>query len=996
MTISVESNSDMYIFDSLMLYNFKMHKTTDLKLSEVPIVVISGANGSGKTQILEALIIAIGHVPNRVSLSTYKEVVGPFDKFTQIKLKLNNPRLSDKRVFTTSDPDLIPYVEEDFFIVDVKINHDGNIRRKIVDKRGKGINVTKKQIQILMRNIGIFDDTMLNFTEEGYLSSFADGSPHKKLDSLLVATGLKEIFSSYINSKKKVQEKEREYSPLVMQLEKEENKLERLRENFDRIQKKRELIEKYDFLERELFWFNAMESQKHLEESTQNLITKKTELDDIEKKLGASLIDQENLSEEVKKVEESLVDRKTKMREMSDQRNRLEGQKEEKNRAVVSSKNQIRNINQKLSEFENIQTDEGLTQKRNLQNQLDDVNRELSSLNSELQTSQINLKNKVVEEDKIKQRINERSQLYGELSDYERKLIKDCILYKEKIQNSDFKDEIIGPIYEIISIKKGFENYTEVVKTSLGRSLFGFVATSHNAYKEAKRIYDEVFPSFKPNFTVGRVLEDEKGPKPDYLTSQIIENKPEGIIDFAVNLIEAPFQVKLYLVKFVRILLGSPSLPPNLLTDYAKQFKTNILTTDCNSYYLSQEAFSRPPRRYNLKLSLDLNKYQSIERIREQHQLVQFDIEKITEDKIRITRSLAECEGNKRDLETQLKPWKMGADEIENEFLRLQQIRTAAESLVRSETENLTKLDTEITKLADNIIVIEKTVSEEQKKFDVVRNKLNNLNQEIKDFSAEKNKLIRMIDFLEIEVSDLKTAFETLNEQAVQKGEPPENIRSDKEEISSEYNKIKGQLELLDITPEVSQESIEKQEQHVNILRDEVKNTEVHLNNLKEDLDKRINEWEGGLHNIVEHLNKMLSLLLQDIFENVSIQIRNYNDEKNAGLHIEAETKGDNRKYRQLSGGEKTLLAQAIILALHMINHSPIHAIDEFTQKLDKRNKALAFSMALATYRISKESRIITPQFILITPSLDDVELSKEFAHKVLIESKVKTPEVKT
>ncbi|GAI77570.1 unnamed protein product, partial [marine sediment metagenome] len=79
----------------------------------------------------------------------------------------------------------------------------------------------------------------------------------------------------------------------------------------------------------------------------------------------------------------------------------------------------------------------------------------------------------------------------------------------------------------------------------------------------------------------------------------------------------------------------------------------------------------------------------------------------------------------------------------------------------------------------------------------------------------------------------------------------------------------------------------------------------------------------------------------------------------NSGLIIEAETKGDDRKYRQLSGGEKTLIAQAIILALHMINHSPIHAIDEFTQKLDKKNKSLAFSMALATYKIAKENRSI-------------------------------------
>ncbi|MCG3260446.1 MAG: hypothetical protein H7644_11900, partial [Candidatus Heimdallarchaeota archaeon] len=532
-------------------------------------------------------------------------------------------------------------------------------------------------------------------------------------------------------------------------------------------------------------------------------------------------------------------------------------------------------------------------------------------------------------------------------------------------------------------------------KASLGRYLFSFVATTHAAYKEAKNIYDKIFPTYKPNFTVGRILEEEKGPKPDYLTNQSLESKPEGIIDFAVNLIEAPFQVKLYLVKFVRILLGSPSLPPNLLTDYAKQYKTNILTTDCNSFYLSQEAFSRPPRRSNVKLSLDLNKYQSIERIREQLQLVQFDIEKITEDKIRITRSLAEFDNRKRELENQLKPWEMGTDEVENEFLRLQQIKSAAEILVRTETANLSKLDVEINKITHDIVDIEKTVTVKQKQYDEIRKKLNHLNEEIKELAGRRDKNLKLVSFLEIEILDLKEAYENLNKEAKEKGELPESIRSDKEEIASEYNKIKGQLELLEITPEVSQDSIEKQEQQVSILQDEVKNAEIHLNNLKEDLENRINEWEGSLHNIVDHLNKMLNLLLQDIFVNVSIQIRNYCDEKYAGLHIEAETKGDNRKYRQLSGGEKTLLAQAIILALHMINHSPIHAIDEFTQKLDKRNKALAFSMALATYKISKENRIITPQFILITPSLDDVELSEEFAHKVLIESKVKPPEVK-
>ena len=90
---------DSYIFNNLMLHNFKMHKDTKLDLSEVPIIVISGANGSGKTQILEALILAIGHTPSRVALSTFKELIGPFDNISIITLKLNNPFLSNHRLF---------------------------------------------------------------------------------------------------------------------------------------------------------------------------------------------------------------------------------------------------------------------------------------------------------------------------------------------------------------------------------------------------------------------------------------------------------------------------------------------------------------------------------------------------------------------------------------------------------------------------------------------------------------------------------------------------------------------------------------------------------------------------------------------------------------------------------------------------------------------------------------------------------------------------------
>jgi hypothetical protein len=46
-----------------------------------------------------------------------------------------------------------------------------------------------------------------------------------------------------------------------------------------------------------------------------------------------------------------------------------------------------------------------------------------------------------------------------------------------------------------------------------------------------------------------------------------------------------------------------------------------------------------------------------------------------------------------------------------------------------------------------------------------------------------------------------------------------------------------------------------------------------------------------------------------------------------------------------LSGGEKVLTVEALILSLHLQTESLVHAIDECTQRLDIKCKAQAFAM---------------------------------------------------
>ncbi len=982
-------SQDYFIFHRLTLYNFKMHKYTELELSEMPIIVISGANGSGKTQLLEALILSIGHTPSRVGLSSYKDLVGPFDDYCIIQLYLRNPMINDQRLISSSDPDISNIVNKDSFHLEIKLNKEGDMRRHIVDSKGKRQSIARKQVQRLMKSIGIYDDTMLNFTEEGYLSSFADGSPRKKLESLLAATGLKEIFASYLTSKRRVEEKNREFSPLVLQLEKEKISLGKLKENFERLEKKRELLTRFENVDRELVWFKALESKDKLQESKEEFTSKKAELNNLNTQIQSTNENYNKTRKGLEKLENSNNNLINERDVLSDKVSRFEGQKEEKLRKINQFKETLNNLDEKLTEFRKVKTNDNLNEKISLQDELNSIKKQQKYLDVRISDISKELREKTVEEKAIKERIDERSSLYGDLSEYERNLVKDIIKFKGGIKSSQYAEDIIGPVYEVITILPDFVKYSEVIKQALGRTLFGFIATSEEAYHTAKEIYDNLFPSFKPNFTVGRVLEEEQGPKPDYVTSTVMKEKPDGVIDNVINLIESSTQVKLYLKRFVNIVLAIPEISPNLLTNYAKQIRANILTTDGKSYYLSREAFSRPPSKYRVRLTVSLDKYLSTERIRENLQALYTNMEELVAEESQYIQERIQLENKKREIENYLRPWEMSDDEIERKFINLESRKNEIEQQLGEESNGLEQIDVKIDSHASQLIDMDNELTIKRSLVQKKRNEFSELSQSINELSSRRNRIIRHVELLNVEVEEIEKQHSELLSLAKEKGLQPEIIRENKEDIFSDYSKIKGQLELLEITPEVTEETLKEQERKVEELQVEVEENQKHLDNLKKDLEKRLAEWEGSLQQIVSHLNKMLNLLLKDVFENISLSIVNYNDETNSGLIIEAETKGDDRKYRQLSGGEKTLIAQAIILALHMINHSPIHAIDEFTQKLDKKNKALAFSMALATYKIAKENRSITPQFLLITPSLDDVQLSDEFTHKILIESKV-------
>jgi chromosome segregation ATPase len=144
---------------------------------------------------------------------------------------------------------------------------------------------------------------------------------------------------------------------------------------------------------------------------------------------------------------------------------------------------------------------------------------------------------------------------------------------------------------------------------------------------------------------------------------------------------------------------------------------------------------------------------------------------------------------------------------------------------------------------------------------------------------------------------------------------------------------------------------------------------------------------------MIEHLSRVMQALLRGgAFRDVRLEVTHVEDPEKAELAIRARTKGPQwLDYRELSGGEKVLCTEALIMALHTMSDSPVHAIDEFTQRLDKTNAAAAFDIVRKTFEMTSRGQPrLVPQFLLLCPEAFGLEENELIRHIVLVEARMR------
>ena len=99
-----------------------LHEHTKVDFAKEPITLITGANGSGKTQVLDGVIICIGYIPSRSKAKGIGSLVGKNGDHAKVTLEMANPIIDGRRTIQTLDNDLNAVINSDIFKITAKVN----------------------------------------------------------------------------------------------------------------------------------------------------------------------------------------------------------------------------------------------------------------------------------------------------------------------------------------------------------------------------------------------------------------------------------------------------------------------------------------------------------------------------------------------------------------------------------------------------------------------------------------------------------------------------------------------------------------------------------------------------------------------------------------------------------------------------------------------------------------------------------------------------------
>ena len=316
----------------------------------------------------------------------------------------------------------------------------------------------------------------------------------------------------------------------------------------------------------------------------------------------------------------------------------------------------------------------------------------------------------------------------------------------------------------------------------------------------------------------------------------------------------------------------------------------------------------------------------------------------------------------------------------ENENSDLKDEKEKNSNVVMELSQNIEELEENEEQLQKEIEEHIKIYNSENRDIEVLNERENNLSNEERELSKDKSKLetdlLHSNDRLEkiIEVIEkIKIDIENINEKLIEltditaKTVEVEKLKSSKDYLRSLENKINnfGDVNLLAIN---EFKELKEKYDYLARERDDVVKSRKQVMDLIQEIDERIHE---DFHTTYENINENFNKMCEETIRNTEgrLNIINPEDFDNCGIEIFVKFKNKKKQpLSLLSGGEKSMVAIAFIMAIFMYKPSPFTFLDEIEAALDEKN----------TKNLLAKLRDFTDksQFILITHNKETMKES--------------------
>ncbi|GAA6234326.1 structural maintenance of chromosomes protein 6-like [Lates japonicus] len=1007
--------SDAGIVESITLKNFMCHSLLGPFTFGSNVNFVVGNNGSGKSAVLTALIVALGgnaQATNRGS--SLKGFVKEGESSADVSITLRNIGRDAYK----------PEVYGPAIIVDLRITRDGLRTYKLRNKSGQLVSTKKEELMSILDNFNIqVNNPVSVLTQEMskyFLHSKGEGDKYKFFMKATQLEQMREDFVYIKTTKHVTEDKVGQNTECLKDLKRKYLEKE---DRYKSLASLDEMHTKLEELQKQMAWALVAEMEKELEpmkeklradrHSTQKYDEKveewKNKVEEAEKKYKQIQEQLEGITQQVQELQPKCAELKAeaqkrnsllKSSEVTVHRCKANLRDLEKDKVQLSSR--INDLKLSISQTTGAESQARTQRMEQIQAELEKLKHHISTLGQQIDQYQHACSRAKEEQGKMRrehgvvQRSIEanrrnlqtmessRSNRLRRFGDHMPALLT---AIDDAHRRGQFKHKPRGPLGYLISLKD--PELALAIEVCLKGQLLAFTCDNHEDERVLQGLMTKMFPG---------------GRRPTIITSQFLP-QVHDTRKKAVNHPEYPSVLQALEIEdpvVANCLIDQRGIESILLiknrTEARRVMQGRNPPRNCTQAFskegdqiFNNRSYTAEQTRANY-LSGDVE--EEIRHLQREMENQDAQANRFQQHMRRLDEDLKQNEGLLRRAHIEQKTTKDKATKLELELTDLQNVEEPQSEDLRPLEEDLQEIITKIsskrdeyeearTQMTDHKASYEKaereykqhkerinTIAEEA---DSIKEELSKTDQEAmkckhhkKHYDEKRSAHLRNIQTLEANLEskerELQTSVSKATEICPERLEVRRTARSLDSEINRLKVKISTQKQQQGNREEVVRQYHEALESYKNLAQ-QMKNLNSFIKSLDSVMNQRLQ--------VYAELRRFLSARCKYYFDSMLAQ-RGYTgsmtfDHKNETLSITVQpgqgNKADLSDMRSLSGGERSFSTVCFVLSLWAITEAPFRCLDEFDVYMDMVNRRISMDMML---KVAAGQRY--RQFIFLTP----------------------------